>query len=214
LAEYYRYFSDKHLNLPRPFNTWRYHGEKFIFHIESRVVVSRTPISEIEKENIMKKTQRLKIFAFSLGLSACANFHDTAEACDWPAGVKAPQERISAIIEVCNLSNIERAKVGATQLVLDSKIVTVAQSFAEDMEQRNYFSHTNPEGQSVADRLKQNQVVWTSAGENIALGQQSPRDVMYDWMSSPGHRQNLLNKSYTKIGIGLENWRWVQNFTN
>jgi uncharacterized protein YkwD len=174
----------------------------------------------------MKNTHRLKIYVFSVALSACANFHEnieatetaqisqTTESCAWPTEIQAPQERINAITEVCKISNLERSKVGASPLVLDSRIIDVAQNFAEDMYQRNYFSHTNPEGLSVADRLKKNQVPWTSAGENIAWGQQSPREVMNAWMNSPGHRENLLNKSYKKIGIGLEKWRWVQIFTN
>jgi uncharacterized protein YkwD len=53
---------------------------------------------------------------------------------------------------------------------------------------------------------------FTYAGENIAMGQRTPQEVMNAWMNSTGHRQNILSPNYTKIGVAFYNGEWVQEF--
>lgn len=65
--------------------------------------------------------------------------------------------------------------------------------------------------------MKQFGVSYTAAGENIAMGQRTPADVMNGWMNSSGHRANILNSSYTEIGVGYVTGSngqtyWVQHF--
>ncbi len=55
-------------------------------------------------------------------------------------------------------------------------------------------------------------ISFNTAGENIAKGQTSPQQVMNDWMNSAGHRANILNSSFTKIGVAEYNGEWVQEF--
>ena len=74
------------------------------------------------------------------------------------------------------------------------------------------------DGSSFATALKEQNVSYRSAGENIAWGQKTPEQVMEAWMNSDGHRANILNAKFTKIGVGQyrdaagRNY-WVQLFT-
>lgn len=116
--------------------------------------------------------------------------------------------------EVCALVNVERAKVGAKPLVLEPIRSDVAQSHAEDMVARQYFSHTSPEGDGPDDRLRGAGVGWTTWGENIALNSGTPASVVSQWMNSSGHRANILNANFGRLGVGRQSSHWVQVFTN
>jgi uncharacterized YkwD family protein len=104
--------------------------------------------------------------------------------------------------EVVRLVNVEREKQGLKPLALDSKLSMVAGKKSQDMKDNNYFSHQSPTYGSPFDMLKQFGVSYKTAGENIAAGQHSAKEVVDGWMNSQGHRQNILNPSFTKIGVG------------
>lgn len=120
------------------------------------------------------------------------------------------------IIEICQLTNKERAAQGVGPLTLDAKIVAVAQAFALDMYARNYFSHTSPSGSTMTSRLNAGGVAYKYAGENIAKGQRTPQEAMKSWMNSSGHRANILKSQYKKLGVGYQAQGkiWVQDFTD
>ena len=114
-------------------------------------------------------------------------------------------------LEVLRLVNEERALVGAGPLAMNEAAMMAARFKAHSMVDLNYFSHTNPVYGSFTNLP--NDVfgvrIWA---ENLAMGQRTPESVMNSWMNSPGHRVNLLNASYTEIGIGFYENRWVQMF--
>jgi len=120
------------------------------------------------------------------------------------------------IKEVVDLVNAERAKEGLSPLTLDIKVQAAAQVRATECEQS--FSHTRPDGSSFATALKEQNVSYRGAGENIAWGQRSPQAVMNAWMNSAGHRVNIMNPNFTSIGVGYyqnangTNY-WCQLFT-
>ncbi|HEY9897750.1 MAG TPA: CAP domain-containing protein [Pantanalinema sp.] len=103
-------------------------------------------------------------------------------------------------------TNAERAKVGARALVSDPTLNALARSRSEDMVKRNYFDHVTPDGKKVFDMLKEMGFSYTTAGENIAYNSypisQSPQQVMTAWMNSSGHKANILNTRYGRIGVG------------
>lgn len=118
--------------------------------------------------------------------------------------------------EVTRLANAERAKSGCGPLTLNSKLGSAAQGHSEDMAERDFFDHTNPDGKDPGDRVTAAGYKWTTYGENIAAGQRTPASVMDSWMNSSGHRANILNCSFKEIGIGYQQgsggpW-WTQNF--
>ncbi|GAA3413248.1 hypothetical protein GCM10020370_68730 [Paenibacillus hodogayensis] len=115
--------------------------------------------------------------------------------------------------QVLELVNQERTKAGLQPLSMDSKLTKVAMAKAQDMYNNNYFDHQSPTYGSPFDMMNKFGVTYNSAGENIAKGQTSPTEVMNQWMNSPGHRANILNTSFTQIGIAYYNSEWVQEFT-
>lgn len=104
--------------------------------------------------------------------------------------------------EVVRLVNIERSKNGLQPLKENWELSRVARYKSMDMRDKGYFSHTSPTYGSPFDMMKSFGVTYSAAGENIAMGQKTPADVMKGWMNSEGHRKNILSSSYTEIGVG------------
>lgn len=104
--------------------------------------------------------------------------------------------------EVLTLVNQERSKIGLKPLQMDWELSRVARMKSQDMAQKNYFSHTSPTYGSPFDMMKQFGINFRTAGENIASGQQTPKEVMESWMNSQGHRENILKPDYTHLGVG------------
>lgn len=119
---------------------------------------------------------------------------------------------------ILDLVNIERSKVGLNPLKLDSLLSSTAQLKSKDMADKNYFSHTSPTYGSPFDMMKSFGVKYSYAGENIAQGHSSAKNVMDAWMKSPGHRENILSPNFAKLGLGyiVKNGTtyWTQMFTN
>jgi uncharacterized protein YkwD len=118
------------------------------------------------------------------------------------------------LYDVCILVNQERAHRGLPAVKFDSRLSRVAQKFAVDMVIHNYFSHESPSGGTMHSRMVAEGVPFGWAGENIAKGHRDAQEVMQGWMNSPGHRSNILHPKYRKIGIGLDNRTWVQEFSD
>lgn len=116
--------------------------------------------------------------------------------------------------EVVELTNAERAKAGLPSLEVDTELSKVAEAKSEDMRDNNYFAHNSPTYGSPFDMMKQFGIEYRTAGENIAKGQQSPEEVVNAWMNSEGHRKNIMNESFTHIGVGYveEGNIWTQQF--
>lgn len=132
-----------------------------------------------------------------------------------PASTPAADASISTIEQqVLTLTNQERAKEGLKPLATDSKLMDAAREKSTDMKTNKYFSHTSPTLGSPFDRMKELGITYKAAAENIAMGQQSPAEVVKAWMESPGHRANIMNGNFTHIGIGYDaqGHYWTQQF--
>lgn len=105
--------------------------------------------------------------------------------------------------EVVRLVNVERTKRGLSELTFNSELSNVATIKSQDMINKNYFSHTSPTYGSPFDMMKQFNISYKSAGENIAMGQKTPAEVVTAWMNSQGHRENILSTKFTEIGVGV-----------
>jgi len=110
---------------------------------------------------------------------------------------------------VC-LINRERARRGTRGLRTNRRLTRAAASHTRDMIQKRYFEHVSQTGRDVVDRLLSSGYLgrvrkWV-VGENLAWGigtRSTPREILASWMSSPGHRQNILNRRFREIGIGV-----------
>ena len=116
--------------------------------------------------------------------------------------------------EVVRLVNVERTKNGLKPLTYDWELSRVARIKSQDMRDNKYFSHTSPTYGSPFQMMKDFGITYRSAGENIARGQATPQSVVNAWMNSSGHRANILNSSFTHIGVGyVANGKyWTQMF--
>jgi len=114
--------------------------------------------------------------------------------------------------EVIRLVNVERQKYGLAPLKANWELSRVARFKSQDMAEKNYFSHTSPTYGSPFKMITDFGLTYTAAGENIAMGQKTPAEVMKGWMNSSGHRANILNKNYTEIGVGLAVNKNGQNY--
>ncbi|PRX20894.1 CAP domain-containing protein [Actinoplanes italicus] len=127
-------------------------------------------------------------------------------------GLQAPVQQ-----QVLALVNRNRRTAGCDPITLDRRLIEAANRHAADMARRDYFDHESPRGDRAGERVTDAGYVWRRYGENIAKGQDSPYEVMNDWMNSPGHRENILDCQLDQMGVGLalasdKTPYWVQDF--
>lgn len=113
----------------------------------------------------------------------------------------------------------QRARPPLPPLALRDDLDKVAHAHSQDMVSRHFFNHNNPNGQSPFARMRQAGITYTSAAENIAMGQRTPAEVVTTWMNSKGHRDNIMNPSFHHMGLGVATGAggslyWTQTFTN
>lgn len=116
--------------------------------------------------------------------------------------------------EVFDLTNQERRNAGLAPFAWSDDLAAVAAAHSQDMYERRFFSHTNPDGLSPFDRMDAAGINYGWAAENIAMRYPSPQDVVDGWMNSPGHRANILNEHLTTLGVGYYEGYWTQCFTD
>jgi uncharacterized YkwD family protein/spore coat assembly protein SafA len=122
--------------------------------------------------------------------------------------------------EVIRLVNVQRSKAGLQLLKTNWQLCRVARYKSADMAQpppKGYFAHQSPTYGSPFQMMESFGLKFSAAGENIAYGQRTPAEVMNGWMNSPGHRSNIMNGTYTEIGVGLAKNKsgvcyWTQQF--
>ncbi|MFL5735378.1 MAG: CvpA family protein [Chloroflexia bacterium] len=113
-----------------------------------------------------------------------------------PSADQSAEEGMLALV------NRERTSRGLQPLVMDGELRVVARAHAADMFKRGYFSHVTPEGKDPFDRMRDANILFGHAGENLALA--PTLEMAHDGlMNSPGHRANILNAGFRKVGIGV-----------
>lgn len=135
-----------------------------------------------------------------------------------PFTVKDPKIREDLEAKMLEMVNEERVTAGLPALKADPQMQEVARAHSRDMFARGYFSHVTPEGKTLADRAHEKGVRFITAGENLALAQ-TLKIAHTGLMNSPGHRANILRKSFGRVGIGILDGGWrgimvTQNFRN
>lgn len=104
--------------------------------------------------------------------------------------------------EVIRLVNVQRSNYGLPLLTKNWEASRVARYKSQDMIDKGYFAHMSPTYGSPFTMMQSFGLRFSAAAENIAYGQRTPSEVMNSWMNSPGHRANILNRSFTHIGVG------------
>ena len=187
------------------------------------VVCIFSPVAEaaVVKHTVIRGESMWKIAVkYHVGLSEIIAANDQVKNPDliYPGQIlNIPLQDTSLtnyVNEVIRLTNVKRTQSGLRNLSANWELNRVAQYKAQDMQNKNYFSHTSPTYGSPFDMMKAFGISYRSAGENIAKGQSTPAQVVEAWWNSPGHKANILNSSYTQIGVGYVagGKYWVQMF--
>ncbi|WP_128979315.1 sigma-70 family RNA polymerase sigma factor [Streptomyces roseicoloratus] len=129
-----------------------------------------------------------------------------------PSRTTAP--RPSTEEQVTRIVNRHRAAAGCGPLRAEPRLTAVARAFGQDMAERRYLSHIDPEGTDSGTRLTAEGYSWSAWAENLAQGQRAPASVVASWMADPPHRANLLDCRYRHTGVaavpGPDGTIWVQ----
>lgn len=114
--------------------------------------------------------------------------------------------------QIFDMTNVIRMRHGLPIVEWDSKTAEVAYMHSKDMFDQHYFSHTSPIKGGLAERLKEGGVFYKLAGENIAAKYVDAISAVEGWINSEGHRDTLLNKNFTHLGVGVYEKYYTQNF--
>ncbi|MFF4352883.1 CAP domain-containing protein [Streptomyces sp. NPDC001530] len=138
----------------------------------------------------------------------------TAPAAPSPSASTKATPASSAVARVVALVNSERSKAGCSPVTLNAKLSKAAQDHSADMASHQNMSHTGSDGSDPGERITRAGYSWSSYGENVAYGYSTPEQVMAGWMSSPGHKHNILTCGFKEIGVGLAQpgSYWTQDF--
>ena len=115
-------------------------------------------------------------------------------------------------VRVFELTNAERTSRGLPALTWSNELAAAALQHSEDMRDNGIFSHTGSNGSSLRSRVDNQGWPWRALGENIASSPRTPESVVQGWMDSTGHRENILNPSFTHIGVGTADTLHTQKF--
>lgn len=115
--------------------------------------------------------------------------------------------------EILRITNVERQNAGLNPLVSCTRLANSALAHTNRMLEGKFFSHSDPgTGTASVDRIRSTGYLDSAnswgVGENIAMGYSSANATMVGWMNSPGHRANVLNPSFTHLGVGVNTGKW------
>ena len=150
------------------------------------------------------------------------SFSEDSETNSEEPGSEEPSEQTDFILaqreRIVVLMNDNRRSAGLSEFTQSDVLNQLAQVRANELCQ--VFAHIRPNGSDCFTILSENGVLYQTAGENIAMGYVDADDVMNGWMSSEGHKANMLNGAFAQVGIGIvpiedqSGYYWVQIFTN
>jgi uncharacterized protein YkwD len=128
------------------------------------------------------------------------------EVQNWNASWSALEEDV---LDLVNQYRAQGANCGAYgsfgpthALTMEPHLRCAARKHSKDMNDRNFFDHTNPDGESPFDRMQKAGYNMMTGGENIAGGSPDAQGTMQQWMGSDGHCANIMSPDYTEIGVG------------
>ncbi len=111
---------------------------------------------------------------------------------------------------IAQLSNQYREQAGLPDLITNSILTQSAQAKADDMAKNLYFAHESPSGRTPWSFFDDAGYIYQAAGENLALTNQDPKNVVDGWYNSIKHRENMLSETFTEVGYGVS---YVDHFT-
>lgn len=174
---------------------------------------NKTTTTQVENSRILSKINQstkkeqelignaLNKLGFYFGKSLTV-YPKEKEIIKLPFKINPGIERRDLEAKMLDMINEERKKHGLNILQTDEELAKAARMHSADMLKRGYFSHYTPEGKNTFNRLQFAGIPYNFAGENLALAENTKR-AHYELMSSPIHKANILNKTFTYSGIGI-----------
>ena len=160
----------------------------------------------------MMKTTVMCLCA-ALALTACQSQSGAGIAMVDPVPVSRVNTSMDIEGQILASVNAERARKGLQPLVYNRLLTRAALIHAQDLEHSGIFSHTGSDGSTAGKRARRVGYDFCIVGENLSMGYASLEAAMQGWMTSKGHRDNILNRRFTEIGIGIaEGARYVTVF--
>lgn len=150
------------------------------------------------------------LFLLGLGMTSCDEIEDIISP-------DAPEELDKTkLLRLVNEARQSGCDCGNTYyppvapLVWSDKLEEAAQLHSDDMNENDHFSHTGSQGSSVGDRLDAVNYLWSTYGENIAMGYPDEESVIKGWLDSPGHCQNIMGENFTEMAVASSGSYWTQ----
>lgn len=153
----------------------------------------------------------MALLGITLSCLACGGAASTNTVSEEELVQGCPASQTPEACEVFALTNQARVDEGKPLLTYNAALAKAAYDHARDMHDQDYFDHTSKDGRTFSQRAKAAGYDAFPSAENIAWGQRSPAEVMDSWMTSSGHRANILGPS-GEIGVGYVDGLWVQVF--
>ncbi|TET98434.1 MAG: CAP domain-containing protein [Anaerolineales bacterium] len=122
------------------------------------------------------------------------------------SGICNPSGNGSLESSLIQLINQERQSRDIGTLSQQSQLTAAARVHSEDMACNDFVDHRGSDGLWPWDRARDQGYTYSAIAENIFAGSSSAQSIFNGWMNSPGHRDNMLNPTYTEIGVGYQYW--------
>ena len=182
---------------------------------ETSALVEQTPISK-PSAPVSQPTQEVQVPVTNpvpsptTAPTAAPTAAPTQETADSSQDIISQANALSAAniayySEILELVNNVRAEAGVSPLTLDMTLCQAATVRAIEMDNTGVFSHTRPDGTDCWSVFKLYGITYRTCGENIAMGQRTPAQVVESWRNSPGHYANMVKAGFGKLGVGMSN---------
>jgi uncharacterized protein YkwD len=149
------------------------------------------------------------ILGDAIAASAARNSATSRHSALRGASADGPHVVSAEVWDLVSRINRHRRALGCAPLAWDERLATLAVRHSRDMSRRDFFDHTNPDGEDPFDRMRRAGIRYRAAAENLAMGARTGDEVFEGWMESRGHRRNLEDCVYTRMGIGLYRDHWT-----
>jgi uncharacterized protein YkwD len=162
-----------------------------------------TPTSQAGRVRPLQRSRLTRVAFLGLILPAIL------AGCD--AGVLEPelQPELQSFVDQLN---DHRESVGCPRLMWNEEVAEVARAHSQDMIDRDFFAHSDPDGVTPAQRLRNAGIDYRRMAENIAWGYPTGSAVLQGWLGSSGHRANIENCALLEHGVGLVGTHWTHKF--
>lgn len=165
----------------------------------------------------MKKTSLFFIAVIAL-LSSCASFQNASSQNNYPSASSGSfEQEMLALVNHYRTSGYRSGSVyypPVAPVKWNRQLESAAKEHSNYMSSNNILSHKGRNGSDPGKRIADAGYKWITYGENVAMGQQTPQEVMNTWMRSTQHRKNIMNKNVKEMGVAKTGRFWTQVFAS